>query len=218
MIKAVIFDWDGTLADTRKAVVLSFQAVLTNAECNVSDEFLERLMGVGTKKTILEAFRQCNKRINVESLDNLSKEKVKIQAELADSVQVFDGVTELLDALKGKTKLAIATMSGRQVIDKVLAEKNLGTYFETVISADDVKNPKPNPEIFVKTAKKLCVCPQDCVVIEDSIFGVKAAKDAKMNCVAVSSGVYSKQELMAENPDLVVDGVWERDKILEFIF
>ena len=163
MTKAVIFDWDGTLADTRKAVVLSFQAVLTNAECNVSDEFLERLMGVGTKKTILEAFRQCNKRINVESLDNLSKEKVKIQAELADSVQVFDGVTELLDALTGKTKLAIATMSGRQVIDKVLAEKNLGTYFETVISADDVKNPKPNPEIFCKNGQKVvCSSPRLC--------------------------------------------------------
>ena len=109
-------------------------------------------------------------------------------------------------------------MSGREVIDKVLAEKNLGTYFETVISADDVKTPKPDPEIFLKTAKQLGVFPQDCVVIEDSIFGVKAAKDAKMKCVAVSSGVYSKQELMVENPDLVVDGVWERDKILEFIF
>ena len=151
-------------------------------------------------------------------MDNLSKEKVKIQAELADSVQVFEGVTELLDALTGKTKLAVATMSGRQVIDKVLAEKNLKTYFETVISADDVKNPKPNPEIFVKTAKKLCVRPQDCVVIEDSIFGVKAAKVAKMNCVAVSSGVYSKEELATENPDLVVDGVWEKGKILKFIF
>ena len=49
MTKAIIFDWDGTLADTRKAVVESFQAVLTKAGCNVSDEFLERLMGVGTK-------------------------------------------------------------------------------------------------------------------------------------------------------------------------
>ena len=218
MIKAVIFDWDGTLADTRKAVVQSFQTVLTKAGCRVSKEFLERLMGVGTKKTIIEAFRQCKMKINVETLDNLSKEKVRKQAELTDLVQVFVGVTELLDALKPKTKLAVATMSGRQVIDKALAEKNLEAYFETVISADDINNPKPNPEIFLKTAKMLGVSPKDCVVVEDSIFGVKAAKDAKMKCIAVCSGVYSAQELQNKCPDIVVDGVWEKERILGFIF
>ena len=217
MIKAVIFDWDGTLADTRKAVVQSFQSVLTKAGCKVSKEFIERLMGVGTKKTILEAFRQCNKRINAETLDNLTKEKVRIQAELTNLIQVFDGVTELLDNLQTKTKLAVATMSGRQVIDITLAEKKLEEYFETVISADDINNPKPNPEIFLKTAKRLGVLPKDCVVVEDSIFGVKAAKDAKMKCIAVSSGVYSKQELQKEHPDIVVDGVWEKERILRFI-
>lgn len=218
MTAAVIFDWDGTLADTRKAVVQSFQTVLKKAGCEVSNQFLERLMGVGTKKTIIEAFRKCNIRINVETLDILSKDKIKIQAELADLVQVFDGVTELLDELQGKTKLAIATMSGRQVINKVLIEKKLEAYFEAVISADDVKSPKPNPEIFLKTAKILGVQPKDCVVVEDSIFGVKAAKDANMKCVAVSSGVYTKIELQKKFPDIVVDGVWEKEKILKFIF
>lgn len=218
MIKAIIFDWDGTLAETRKAVVQSFQSVLTKAGCKVSKEFIERLMGVGTKKTILEAFRQCNMRINVETLDNLTKEKVRIQAELTDLVQVFEGVTELLDALQTKTKLAVATMSGRQVIDKTLAEKNLEAYFETVISADDINSPKPNPEIFLKTAKTLGVHPKDCVVVEDSIFGVKAAKDAKMKCIAVSSGVYSNHELQKECPDIIVDGVWDKERILTFVF
>jgi beta-phosphoglucomutase len=218
MIKAVIFDWDGTLADTRKAVVQSFQTVLTKAGCTVTKEFIERLMGVGTKKTILEAYKQCDMRINVEKLENLSKEKVRIQAELTDLVQVFDGVTELLDALQTKTKLAVATMSGRAVIDKTLAEKKLQGYFETVISADDINNPKPNPEIFLKTAKTLGVLPKDCVVVEDSIFGVKAAKDAKMKCIAVSSGVYSNQELQNEHPDIVVEGVWKKERILRYIF
>ena len=218
MTKAVIFDWDGTLADTRKAVVQSFQTVLTKAGCKVSNEFLVRLMGVGTKKTIIEAFKKCNKRINVETLEEMSKEKVRIQSELTDLVKVFRGTIELLDELKGKTKLAVATMSGKPVIDETLSKKKLESYFEAVISADDVNNPKPNPEVFLKTAKVLGVRPKDCVVIEDSIFGVKAAKDAGMKCVAVSSGVYSKQELLQENPDVVVDGVWEKDRILRVIF
>ena len=217
MTKAVIFDWDGTLADTRKAVVQSFQRVLTGAGCKVSDEFIERHIGIGTKKTIIEAFRECHMGINVATLEKIAKEKVKIQAELAGLVKLLDGATELLKALEGKTKMAIATMSGREVIDKLLSEKRLESYFEAVVTADDVSNPKPDPEVFLKAAKLLGVDPKDCVVVEDSVFGVRAAKRANMKCVAVSSGFYSKQELQEERPHMVIDSLVEKEKILQFI-
>ena len=76
MIQAVIFDWDGTIADTKKAVIQSFQKVLTEAGCKVTDEFILRLMGIGTKKTIIEAFKECNKRLDVSTLEKLAEEKV----------------------------------------------------------------------------------------------------------------------------------------------
>ncbi len=92
MVEAVIFDWDGTLADTKKAVVQSFQKVLTEEECSVSDEFIERRMGIGTKKTIIEAFRKCNMRLDVSTLEKLASEKIRIQAGLTEIVSLFDGV------------------------------------------------------------------------------------------------------------------------------
>ena len=218
MVKAVIFDWDGTLADTRKAVVQSFQKVLTETGCRVSDEFIARRMGIGTKKTIIEAFRECRMRLDVSTLEKLADEKVRIQAGLADIVSLFGGATELLEALQGKTKIVLATMSGRKVVDKLLPAKRIAKYFDVVVSADEVANPKPDPEVFLVAAKKLGVAPEDCVVVEDSVFGVRAAKAANMKCIAVPSGAYSKEELEQEQPDLMIDSLLEKEKILKFIF
>ncbi|MGW8288651.1 MAG: HAD family hydrolase [Candidatus Bathyarchaeia archaeon] len=218
MTKAVIFDWDGTLADTRNAVVQSFQKVLKEAECTVSDEFIERRMGIGTKKTILEAFRECKMRIAVSTLEKLAKEKIRIHAGLADSINLFDGVTELLEELHGKTKIALATMSNRKVVDTLLPAKKIEGYFDVAVTADDVGKPKPDPEIFLVVAAKLGVKKEDCVVVEDSVFGVRAAKTSGMWCIAVASGVYSREELEKENPDLIIDSLNEKGKILNFVF
>ena len=218
MVKAVIFDWDGTLADTKKAVVQSFQKVLGEAGCGVSDEFIERRMGIGTKKTIIEAFRECRMRLDVSTLEKLAKEKIRIQAELTDIVTLLEGATELLEALQGKTKIALATMSSRKVVEKLLPEKKIESYFDVVVTADEIDKPKPDPEVFLVSAAKLGVKPEDCVVVEDSIFGVKAAKAAEMKCIAVSSGVYSREELEEENPDLMIDSLVEKERVLSFVF
>lgn len=218
MILAVIFDWDGTIADTKKAVIQSFQKVLTEAGCNVTDEFILRLMGIGTKKTIIEAFKECSKRLDVSTLEKLAKEKVIIQAELTDVVRFIDGAIELLELLHGKTKIALATMSSRRVVEKILSETKIKKYFDVVVTADEVNRPKPNPEIFLSAAKMLGVDQKDCVIIEDSIFGVRAAKKAKMKCIAVPSGVYNKKELEQEHPDLVVNSLVEKETVLQFIF
>lgn len=218
MAKAVIFDWDGTLADTKKAVVNSFQIVLTKAGCRVNNEFIVRRIGIGTKKTIIDAFRECKMRLDVATLEKLTDEKVNIQAEFSDSVYLFDGITELLKELQRKTKIAVATMSSRKVIDKLLQAKRLKTYFDVVISADDVTYPKPSSEIFLMAAKKMGVSPTDCVVIEDSVFGLRAAKAANIKCIAVPSGAYSKNELEREQPDLIVSSLREKERILAFVF
>ena len=77
----------------------------------VSDEFIERRVGIGTKKTITEAFRECYMRLDVLTLEKFAKEKIRIQAELTDIVSLIDGVAELLEALQGRIKIALATMS-----------------------------------------------------------------------------------------------------------
>ena len=108
-------------------------------------------------------------------------------------------------------------MTNRKVIDVFLSKKKMESFFEVVISADEVDNPKPNPEAFLVVANRMGVNPKDCVVIEDSIFGVRAAKAANMKCIAVSTGVYNKKELAKEIPDMLISSLVEKDKILGFI-
>ena len=218
MVKAVIFDWDGTLADTKKAVVRSFQKVLVKAACLVSDEFIERRMGIGTRKTLEQALEECNVRFDDEMLENLVEEKIRIQASLTNIVSLFDGAIELLEELQGRIKIALATMSSRKVVGKLLSEKRIEGYFDVVVTVDEIVSPKPDPEVFLVSAARLGVKPEDCVVVEDSIFGVRAAKEADMKCIAVSSGAYSKEEIEEENPDLMINSLVEKERMLSFIF
>jgi HAD superfamily hydrolase (TIGR01509 family) len=218
MFKAVIFDWDGTLADTKKAVVVSFRKVLAEVGCVVDDEFIERRIGTGTRKTLEDALEHCRIVLDYETLEKLVRRKVRLQAELSNIVDLFEGATALLDALHDRTKIALATMSSRKVIDKLLSEKRVEKYFDVVITADEVRKPKPDPGIFLLSATKLNVATRDCVTVEDSVFGVKAAREAGMKCIAIPSGAYTKDELKNEKPDLLVDSIAEKEKILGFIF
>lgn len=218
MFKAVIFDWDGTLADTRKAVMESFRKVLSEIDCTVSDEFIERRIGVGTRRVMEDALRECGITSDEETLEKLIERKIEFQTELTGSVTLFEGAVELLDALHGRVKIALATMGPRKVVEKLISEKAIRGYFDAVVTAEDVLNPKPNPEIFLQTARKMKLTPEECLVVEDSIFGVKAAKVARMGCVAIPSGAYTEEELRKEKPDLLVRSLSEWGRILKFIF
>jgi len=218
MFEAVIFDWDGTLADTRDAIVFSFQEVLKEIGCTVGDEYLERQIGIGARNMFRNALRSSNIPYDEQVIDKLMERKNRLHTQFADKIRLFNGVTDLLDSLRSKVKTALATMSSRSVIDRMLREKRITGYFDYVISADEVQQPKPHPEVFLKCAKELRCQPQRCVVVEDSIFGVKAAKKASMKCVAIPSGAYSREELEREEPDLIVDSIGEKNRILDYVF
>jgi len=218
MFEAVIFDWDGTLADTRQAVVASFQKALSEVHCKISDEFIERRIGIGSAETFREILRSAKVRFDEALIKRLVKKKIQNEIDMSSGVHVFDGSIDLLESLQGKVKLSLASMNDRKVINHMLKKTNTQRFFDVTVTADDIVNPKPNPEIFLHCARKLGSNPEKCVVIEDSIFGVEAAKTAKMGCIAVLTGVYSRRMLEKANPDLIVDSLKEKSRILNFIF
>jgi len=218
MFKTVIFDWDGTLADTRQVVVASFQKALNEVYCKISDEFIERLIGIGAAETFREILRSSQTNFDESFIRSLVEKKIQNEIELSNEVKLFAGSLELLETLKGKVKLGLASMNNREVINHMLKLTNTQKFFDATITVDDIVNPKPDPEIFLMCALNLRSETDKCVVIEDSIFGVEAAKTAKMGCIAVLTGVYSQKELKKANPDLIVDSLNEKSEILNFIF
>jgi HAD superfamily hydrolase (TIGR01509 family) len=217
MFEAVIFDWDGTLADTRRVIVASFQKALSDVGCNVDDEFIERRIGIGAAETFREILRASKMRFDEALVASLVEKKVQAEIDMSSQVKLFEGAMTLLESLRAKVKLALASMSNRDFVDHMLNAMNIQRFFEVVLTANEVDKSKPDPEIFLKCALKLGSTPEECVVVEDSIFGVKAAKAARMGCIAVLTGVYSREELKRANPDLIVNSLEERDEILDFI-
>jgi beta-phosphoglucomutase-like phosphatase (HAD superfamily) len=111
----------------------------------------------------------------------------------------------------------LASMNNRRVINHLLNALNLISFFDAVLTAEDISRSKPNPEIFLKCSAQLKSAPKHCVVVEDSIFGVEAAKAAGMGCVAVLTGVYAEAELAKAKPDLIVKSLREKSRILDFV-
>ncbi len=218
MLDAVIFDWDGTLADTKDTVVTSFQTVLKEIGCNVADEFIERLIGTGSRNTFKEALKAQNISSYERLIDKLVKRKADIAVSLADRVKLFDGTSELLESLKGRVKIALASMNDRRIVEKMLEVTAVKRCFEVIVTAEEVDKPKPDPEIFLKCASELASEPRCCVVLEDSVFGVEAAKAAGMKCIAVPTGAYSSRELDKAGADMVVSSLTEKRRILRFVF
>jgi beta-phosphoglucomutase len=216
MFEAVIFDWDGTLADTRKVVVASFQKALREIGCNISDEFIERRIGIGAAVTFREILRAAQMQFDEALMSRLLERKVQTEIELTSEVKLFPGAHALLEALHGKLRLGLASMNNRRVIAHLLSALKLESFFYAVLTAEDISRSKPNPEIFLKCAAQLKSAPKQCVVIEDSIFGVEAAKAAGMGCVAVLTGVYGEAELARAKPDLIVKSLREKSRILSF--
>jgi beta-phosphoglucomutase len=216
MFEAVLFDWDGTLADTRKVIVVSFQKALKEINLEVPTQYIERRIGIGASETFREILGAANRRVDEKVVKQLVERKSKVQIELAREVALFGGTRELLEALHGKVKVGLASMNNRAVVMHLLQINGIADCFDTVLTVEAVSHSKPDPEIFLKTAEQLKAKPQDCVVVEDSIFGVKAAKSGGMSCIAVTTGVYSMQELEKENPDLIVDSL-ESKKVLKYI-
>jgi len=217
MFETVIFDWDGTIADTRAAILFSFHKALSEICADVSDKLIERRIGIGSAATFREILRIQGRDCDEAIISSLVKEKIAAEIGLSSQIELFPGAMELLESLRGKVKLGLASMNNRAVIDHLLKTTATRDFFVATVTADEISKPKPNPEIFLKAAQKLQTSPQQCVVVEDSIFGVVAAKAVTMTCIAVAQGAYSKDELAEAKPDLIVSSLLEKHAILDFI-
>lgn len=209
MIKAALFDLDGTLVDMFEGYYQAFkEALKANNLPEMSREDLGKYYG----QIDTEIFRRfLNKPAVDDVILRVAKQKQKILVDDgAKYITALPGALELIDGLaERKVPMAIASSARASAI--ALAMKSIGITgkINVIVSADDVTLGKPHPEIFLKAAEKLGVPPKNCIVFEDSIHGVLAAKAAGMKCVAVTTGKTPREELEKLKPYMVVDSLKE---------
>lgn len=184
-IKAVIFDLDGTLVDSEPNYFESDRRLL--AEYGIQDfdaELKSKYIGIGSRAMLEDIMK--NYQIN-ESIENLLVKKNQYYLEIArQNTVVFAEMKKFLHGVKERGyAMALASGSSPEVIEVILEVTELKPYFEVILSAEDVKKGKPAPDIFLEAAKRLGISPESCLVIEDSQYGVEAAKSAAMYCIAL---------------------------------
>lgn len=127
----------------------------------------------------------------------------QIQLEILSKMSARRDLVELLDDLKSHNiPMGVGTASQRFRADKILEILELGRYFPVVVTANDVEKHKPNPELFLETARRLSIPPERCVVIEDAANGIEAARRGNMESIGYLNRDNSREDL--QNADLVV--------------
>jgi beta-phosphoglucomutase len=179
-MKAVIFDMDGTLVDTKKIHLDAWQQVFRNHGYSVARRTVNDFFGVLDYYIFSDFFRQ--NRIK-DDPKKWCEERRNITVDRLKRARLFPGARALLDCIP--VKVALGTSSTNEELRAMFSKNHLEKYFDLIMTKEDVKHHKPHPELYLKIAKKLGVKPKDCIVVEDSIAGVEAAKRAGMFCIAV---------------------------------
>lgn len=196
-IKSVIFDMDGVIFDTEKVYLDVWSNVFENYGYKMTKEIYSSVLGTGrenVKKVFLQQFG------NELPIEVMYKEKDENLAKAIDAgVPLKDGAVEILIYLKENNyKIALATSATKERALKQLREANIESFFDVIVCRDEVKETKPNPEIFLKVAEKLMRTPEECIVIEDSKAGIIAARKAGMIGIHIVDLKEADEEILSQ--------------------
>jgi beta-phosphoglucomutase len=197
MLRAVIFDFNGIIVDDEPIHFQLFKKVLGEEGITLTEEvYYARYLGFDDRGALIAAYRDGGRPLGDAKLRELIDRKaIYYQDAIRNQVAIFPGVKALIAELSAAIPLAVASGALRHEIETILNSAGLLQYFNSIVSAEDVKQGKPEPEIFLKALATLnhqiqngnAIEASECVVIEDSKEGVAGARRAGMKCLAVTN-------------------------------
>ena len=208
MLKAVLFDMDGVIVDTeplhRKAYFLMFK----DFNIDVSETLYTSFTGQSTLNICKKLVDQFNLNDAPEALVSCKRKHFKYLFENDSSLQLLDGVLDLIQHYHSNgLSLVLASSASMPNIDRIFDRFDLNQYFVAKLSGADLKQSKPHPEIFIKAAEAAGQPLNNCMVIEDSSNGIKAANDAGIFVAGYDSKHSTDQDY--SNADMVVSNFKE---------
>ena len=202
-LEAVLWDMDGVIADTGTYHLQAWQVVFSERGFNYSDEDFRRNFGQRNDTIIKKVTGGSLSQAEVEAIA-AEKEEVYRQR-VARNIKPLPGAVELIKSLKGHgIKMAIASSAPLENVQLIIRGLDIADYFQAIVWGREVTEGKPSPQVFLLAAKRLKIEPANCVVIEDAVAGVTAAKRAGMKCVAVTN---TRPRTKLIEADLVVDNI-----------
>jgi len=200
MIKAVIFDLDGVIVTTDDCHYQAWKRMADEEGIYFDRVLNERLRGVSRMESLAIVLEKSTRRHTDREKQVLAARKNAYYVDLIRNLSprdILPGAREILETLKQKgIKIAIGSSSKNAPI--ILKQVGLAGCFDAVADGNDIKNSKPDPEVFLLAARKMGVEPQDCIVVEDADAGIEAAKAGGMLALGVGSAANNpKADFMA---------------------
>tara|TARA_R110002012_G_scaffold81945_2_gene207323 strand:- start:150 stop:806 length:657 start_codon:yes stop_codon:yes gene_type:complete len=204
MLKAVLFDMDGVIVDTEPLHHKAYYGMFNSLNLDITEQHYQSFTGQST-------INVCRQLCNHFELGNAPEELVQIKRNIFKDLFVSDGSLQLIDGVldliqdyhKNNITLVLASSASMQTIDSVFKRFELNPYFKAKLSGADLKASKPHPEIFLNAAESSGFKKEQCLVIEDSTNGIKAANAAGIFCVGYKS-LHSKNQNY-DTANLVID-------------
>ncbi len=203
MLGAVIFDFDGVIADSEMLHFAAFNQALRQFGAEIKkDDYFKNYLGLTDIALFGDLIESGKLKVDGGKIEDLLERKTEIFQKLAESdCRIMEGVPQLLSMLKQhNVPMAICSGAILSDIELILGAAKLGGFFEAIVSAEQVERGKPAPDGFLLSLAKLNESKQkpipatECVVIEDSHWGLEAANSAGMHTVAVTNS-YNAEEL-----------------------
>lgn len=202
-IKAVIFDLDGVICFTDEYHYLAWKRVADEIGVYFDRAINDRLRGVSRMESLDIILEKCTEKISLENKNALAERKNSYYKNMLVQMNETDldpKVKATLDELRERGYL-LAIGSSSKNTRLILERIGLSNYFDAISDGNDIKNSKPDPEVFLRAAEKLSLDPEQCIVVEDAVAGALAASRANMKCVCLGdaarkeAGDYNLQEL-----------------------
>jgi len=204
-IAAVIWDMDGVIADTAPHHLHAWRETFARRGIDFAEADFMRGFGIRNDAIIKNVLGEQTTEAEIEAI--AQEKEATFRGIIGHDIKPLPGVLELIRALYEKgIRMAIASSTVIENIRLIIGSLGITKYFQSVITGHDVTEGKPHPQVFLLAAQKLGAKPKNCLVIEDAVAGIKAAKGAGMYCVAITSS-HPREKL--KEADLIVDTLEE---------
>ncbi len=210
-VRAVIFDIDGTLIDSLDVIAESLVEAAKEMGYNIESKDVKKLIGIPGKEIVKQLLKVSDPQQIKEILGKWEENQRKIYAK---RVKLYPKVKETLEYLKNRGfKLATATSLTSDKAKEILQMFSIEKYFDTCVAADDVKEGKPSPDVFLEAARRLDMKNEECIVVGDTEYDILAAKAAKMKIILFDP---QKQRLktVKVKPDFIIHSFQELKTLL----
>jgi beta-phosphoglucomutase-like phosphatase (HAD superfamily) len=186
--KALLFDLDGTLADTMPIHLEAWRQTGLHFGVHISDQMIIDLGGTPTYEVAIILNEKNKWNLDPEAVQNMKRENYHRIKDASGKIRPIDFVYEFAKANRFKYPMAIGTGSIRSTAIESIDDMKVGDWFGAVITADDVINAKPHPETYLRCADILGIAPEFCQVYEDGPMGIEAALAGGMHVIDILSG------------------------------